>query len=184
MSDINEKPKRKRRGGRPPQSGAFSLLIKSGIDDLPDRRKYLRPYLTGAREGWIRDLGPTEADLTTSQKILVDRAVTFLGAIRLVEEYLKERGLFENPGGFLNAHLAQHYLAWNRALVDALRLLGIDKRKTKERELGVLEVIAEYAKAEVQPVEDGPGSAQEGQREVDPRDLQSEAREASLKGRN
>ena len=134
--------------GRPPQSGAFSLLTKGSVDDLPKRRRYLRPYLIGAREGWIRDIGPTEDELSTSQRILIDRAVTFLGAIRLTEEHMREKGLFEKPSGLLNAHLTQHYLAWNRSLIECLRLLGIDRRKGAEAIPTVAEIIEEARQAE------------------------------------
>jgi len=65
--------------------------------ELPDNRRYLAPYLTGVREGLIRDLGPTEEDLTTAQKVLIDRLVNYLGIVRLIEEYVKERGIFQNP---------------------------------------------------------------------------------------
>ena len=128
MTANKQAPKgQKKRTGRPPRSGAFSILTK-GIDGLPDKRRYIEPYLSGARNGWIRDYGPREEDMTTTQRVMVDRAVTFLGAIRLTEECFRENGLFLNPGGLLNPHLMEHYLAWNRALFKCLSLLGIDKR--------------------------------------------------------
>jgi len=157
--------KQKNKGGRPPQHGGFSFLVKGDPISLPRKRRYIRPYLANARAGWIRDIGPTEADLTTSQRVLIDRAVTFLGAIRLVEEHLKERGLFENPGGFLNAHLTQHYLAWNRALVECLRLLGIDKKQAANAIPTIAEIIAEAdvedAQAQAAPTSK-PGAARRG----------------------
>jgi hypothetical protein len=80
----------------------------------------------------IRDLGPTEGGLSTAQRILIDRTTTFLGVVRLIEEYVREKGVFANPGGFLNPALSQHYLSWNRAITNNLALLGIDKRKADE----------------------------------------------------
>jgi len=164
MSQNEAKTKAKAKGGRPPQSGAFSVITKGSADELPARRRYIRPYLIGAREGWIRDIGGTEEGLTTSQRVLIDRAVTFLGAIRLVEEYLRERGLFKNPGGLLNAHLTTHYLAWNRALVDCLRLLGIDKRQV-DKSMTPLEIAAEIdAEKAQEAAASGPGRGKAGRR--------------------
>jgi len=122
----DDKPKKKR--GRPPRHGGYSLITRG---ELPDNRRYLAPYLTGVREGLIGDLGPTEEDLTTAQKVMVDRVVNYLGIVRLIEEYVKEKGIFQNPGGFLNPALSQNYLAYCGHIQRALVALGIDKRQVE-----------------------------------------------------
>lgn len=165
MAANEPKTKGKNKGGRPPVHGAFSLLTRASIDELPKRRRYLRPYLTDCREGWIHDLGGEER-LTTSQRVLVDRAVTFLGAIRLVEEHMKEKGLF--PGGLLNAGLTQHYLAWNRALTECMKLLGIDRRPA-EAPMSPLEIAAEIDAERVEA-----GNQARGTEKASPSAAQSE----------
>lgn len=125
---MPDKEQKKRRG-RPPRHGGYSLLTRG---ELPDNRRYLAPYLTGVREGLIHDLGPTEEDLTTAQKVMIDRLVNYLGIVRLIEEYVKERGIFQNPQGFLNPALSQNYLAYCGHIQRALVALGIDKKKIKE----------------------------------------------------
>jgi hypothetical protein len=67
--------------------------------ELPSkRRRYIRPYLQSVREGLIRDHGPTEESLTTGQKVLIDRVVTCLGVVRLVEEYGRSTGVLDKGG--------------------------------------------------------------------------------------
>lgn len=158
---TREEPKKKRKGGpgRDRRHGAFSLITKGSADELPRHRRYLRPYLTGCREGWIRDLGGEE-NMTTSQKVLVDRAVTFLGAIRLIEEHLKDQGIFQQPGGFLHDHLTTHYLRWNRALTNVLGQLGITTKPAPELPTP-LEIAAEIDAGKArEEAESGPGIAQ------------------------
>ena len=125
---MSTKSEKKRRG-RPPRHGGYSLMTRG---ELPENRRYLAPYLTAVREGLIRDLGPTEADLTTAQRVLVDRVVNFLGIARLIEEYVKDRGIFQNPQGFLNPALSKNYLAYCGHIQRALMALGIDKRQSSD----------------------------------------------------
>jgi len=93
MEKNKSKLTRKSRRGRPPKHGGYSLLTKG---ELPENRQYLRTYLTDVREGLIRDLGPKEENLTTAQLVLIDRVITKLGIIRLIEEHVKEKGIFKN----------------------------------------------------------------------------------------
>ena len=140
MSEKEPKLEKKAKRGRPQlKHGGFSLLTRG---ELPENRQYLRPYLTEAREGLIRDLGPTEEDLTAAQRILLDRVITNLGIVRLIEEYVKEKGIFQNPGGFLNPALATHYIAYNNSIRLNLQALGINKR-VGDKILGPLELAAE-----------------------------------------
>jgi hypothetical protein len=103
-------------------------MVKAG--ELPIRRTYLRAYLTEVRAGLIRDLGPTEADLTTGQRVILDRAVSKLSILRCIEEYVKEEGVFR--GRELSPVLAKNYVTYAEALRRDLQALGIDKRKADE----------------------------------------------------
>jgi len=104
---------------------------------LPDNRAYLRPYLSGVREGLIHDLGPTEKDLLTGQKLLIDRAVGITGVIRLIEEHAKENGIFE--GKTLAPVLSANYNVFVNNLRMILLALGL-KTCASERILGPLEL--------------------------------------------
>jgi hypothetical protein len=125
--------------------GGYSLMVKSG--ELPERRSYLRAYLTEVREGLILDLGPTEEDLTTAQRVILDRAISKLCLIRCIEEFIKEQGVFK--GIELSPVLAQSYLSYCESLERSFRTLGIDKRKSNEL-LTPLEVAAEIDKSKAE----------------------------------
>ena len=103
----------------------------------------------------IRDLGPKECDLTAAQKVLIDRCVTGLGIVRLIEEYVKEKGIFERPGGFLNPALATHYIAYNNSVRLNLQALGI-KRKDPGDQEPPLHVYLETKAKRVDKGETGP----------------------------
>ena len=123
-----QKPEKKRPGrklGVKVRHGGYSLLTRG---KLPQNRRYLRPYLSSVRTGLVLDVSGREEDLTTAQRILIDRVVTFLGVVRLMEEHAKEKGIFSNSQGMLNPALGVHYLAFNRNIKEILALLGIDKR--------------------------------------------------------
>jgi hypothetical protein len=130
--------KTKDKGGRPIiRHGAYSYMTKLS---LPDNRAYLRPYLSGVREGLILDLGPTEEDLTTAQKLLIDRVVGQTGVIRLIEEHCREQGIFR--GARLQPVLAANYGAFTSSLRLNLQALGINAR-AGEKILSPLEIAAE-----------------------------------------
>lgn len=118
------KPKGKGKIGRPPVHGGYSLMRKG---ETPQNRRYVRAYLIDAREGLIKDLGPTEADLSMAQLVLVDRVVTKLGIIRLIEEHVKDNGVFIK--GLLNPALSDSYLSYSNSVRLCLQALGINTRK-------------------------------------------------------
>jgi hypothetical protein len=125
--------------GRPARHGGYSLLTR-GV--LPEKRKYIGHYLTAIREGLIHDLAASEEDLSTAQRVLIDRVITFLGVIRLIEEYAREHGVLDNRGR-LTSGLTAHYLSFNRHIKDCLALLGLDRRKADEA-LTIQDVIREF----------------------------------------
>ena len=94
--------------------------------EVPEHRQYIKKYLTNIREGIIRDIGPVEKDLTTAQLILIDRLISLIGVIRLIEEKAKEDGIFK--GQDLTPSLKQSYISYNNTVRLTLRELGIDKK--------------------------------------------------------
>ena len=107
---------------------------------VPETRQYVKKYLTGVREGIIKDIGPTEQDLTTAQLVLVDRIVSLLGVIRLIEEKAREDGIFK--GQELSPSLRHSYISYNNTVRLTFRELGIDKRVSNGMET-LEQIIAE-----------------------------------------
>ena len=120
---MNRK-KMKREGGKI-KHGGFSFLARG---ELPEHRRYLLRYLSGAREGLIRDLGPTEANLTTAQIIIIDRIVTKLGVIRCIEEHIRENSVM--IGHNLAPSLKQSYISYNNSVRLDHDKLGIHKKQS------------------------------------------------------
>jgi len=128
MSENKSKLTVKLKRGRPKcKHGGYSFLVKG---ELPENRKYVLRYLTAARENLIRDLGPTEEDLTAAQIILIDRVVTKLGVIRCIEEHIRENTVM--VGHRLAPSLSASYLAYNNSVRLDLQALGLNKKKADE----------------------------------------------------
>jgi hypothetical protein len=142
-------------------------MVRAG--ELPERRTYLRAYLTEVREGLVNNLGPLEADLTTAQVVLIDRVISKLSIIRCIEEHVREKGVFTKAGE-LDSVLSKSYLAWANSIRLDLQALGLDK-KAGERILSPLEVAAEIDRAKTGARGDGEAGAGEV---VDPRASQGE----------
>jgi len=113
----------KRGGKRQRTHGGYSFLTRG---ELPENRAHILKYLMAAREGLVRDLGPTENDLTTAQIILVDRITTKLGIIRCIEEHIREHSVMD--GKELASCLRASYLAYNNSLRLDLQALGLDRK--------------------------------------------------------
>lgn len=151
MNDNKAKKNSKKKPGRPPQSGAYSLIVQAG--ELPERRTYLRIDLQASHDGLIKDLGPREADLTTAERLLIDRAISKLGVIRCIEEHVKETGVFK--AGELSPVLAKSYTNYCESLRRDLEALGINKR-AGERILSPLEIAAEIDAEKAEAGQAGP----------------------------
>jgi len=119
-----------KRGGQKVKHGGYSFMVKG---ELPENRKHILRYLTAARENLIRDLGPTEEDLTAAQIIIIDRIVSKLGVVRCIEEYIRENAVM--TGARLSPSLRESYLAYNNSIRLDLQALGIDKRQTENMNL-------------------------------------------------
>jgi hypothetical protein len=134
MEDKPKKRKGKKPGPKPGSKyrhGGYSLLMKG---TLPERRRYIGHYLSEVREGLIHDLAKKEEDLSTAQKVLIDRIITFMGVVRLIEEHAKQHGVLDSRGRPTSG-LTGHYLTFNRQIKEMLSLLGIEKRQEPEMDL-------------------------------------------------
>jgi len=112
--------------GRPRTHGGYSFL---STGKLPEHRRAISRYLTQIREGLVNDFGPTEADLSTSQVILINEITTSAGFLRLVEEHCKEAGAFGKDGE-LRRCLSAFYLSMlNSQRLNILALKNIGRRE-------------------------------------------------------
>ena len=123
---VSSRKKTKR--GRPLKHGGYSIIVRQG--ELPENRKHVREYLNLVRDGIISDLGPTEEDLTTAQLVLIDRLVSLLSVVRMIEEYAKEKGAF--TGDRLSESLRESYISYNNSIRLILDKLGIEKRVVED----------------------------------------------------
>ncbi|GAG56151.1 unnamed protein product [marine sediment metagenome] len=85
MTDT-KKRKRKLKPGRRPTHGGY-VFLRSGL--ISKDNKHIEQYLSAMRSGYIKELGPTEDDLSTGQTVLLNQLVTCIGFTRLVEENAK-----------------------------------------------------------------------------------------------
>jgi len=127
MSKNNTKLTTKLESGRKKRHGGFTYF---STGRLPKHRKYIEKYLTAARESLIKDLGPTEEDLTAAQIIIIDRIVSKLGVVRCIEEHIRENSVMR--GHDLAPSLKASYLAYNNSIRLDLQALGIEKRRADE----------------------------------------------------
>jgi len=125
MTIKESKLEGKSKRGRPPKHGGYSILSRG---EIPENRRYIAKYLSEVREGLIEDLGPSEEDLSTAQRVLINRVISKLGVIRCVEEYIKENSVI--VGNDLAPSLKASYLAYNNSIRLDLQALGIEKRAT------------------------------------------------------
>ena len=116
-----------KRGGQKVKHGGYSFLVKG---ELPESRKHVLRYLTAARENLIKDLGPTEEDLTAAQIIIMDRIVSKLGVIRCIEEHIRENSVMVKND--LAPSLKASYLAYNNSVRLDLQALGIERRRADD----------------------------------------------------
>lgn len=113
--------------GKKRSHGGYAYLTTG---KLPVHRKYIEKYLTAVRNGLVRDLGPTEHDLTTAQIVIIDRIVSKLGIIRCIEEHTRENSVM--IGSNLAPALGQSYLAYDNSIRLGLTALGISTKRADE----------------------------------------------------
>lgn len=114
--------------------------------EMPQEKAHLVKYLSGLREGLIQDLGPKESDLTTAQKLLVERLISKVGFLRLIEEYAMSQGLFQ--GNRLLPVIERNYIGIDTAIQRNLSLLGIGTKRQSEGR--TLEAVVEELEAKKQ----------------------------------
>ncbi|HZX11350.1 MAG TPA: hypothetical protein VFG01_10445 [Acidobacteriota bacterium] len=96
---------------------------------VPKSRKYIEKYIGSVRDNLIKDLGPTQDDLTTAQMVLIDRVIMKLGFLRLIEEYIRETGeIFKGNTGKLLPCISNDYTRFAESVRRDLSTLGINKR--------------------------------------------------------
>ena len=140
------KPKKKRRKtGRPPKHGGYSLIVK---DELLKKHPHLRRHLEDTRSGLCRDIAGCEANLTEQQRIMIDRIISKLSIVRLIEVYIEQYGAFrrdrlqKDKVLELEPALGNSYLAFSNSIDRALVALGIE-RKDLAKALTPAEITAE-----------------------------------------
>lgn len=150
---MSEKAQRKKPGRKPESRithGAYSLIARG---EFPSKRRYIERWLSDVRAGLVRDLGPTETDLSTGQAIRIDRIIGKLGILRRIEEHDREKGV--RKGNELSSALGKNYVGWANSLRLDLLALGISKKNGK-RILSPLEIAAEIdAEKGREPAGDG-----------------------------
>lgn len=83
-------------------------------------------YFSEVRQGLVRDLGG-EAQITTAQRLLIDRIIFKLGFLRLVEIWVCDHGPFRQDGqGF--EPVVEVYLSYANSLRNDLVQLGIERK--------------------------------------------------------
>jgi len=132
--------------GLPPKHGGYTYL---STGRLPRHRRYIRRYLTEIRQSYVAELGGREGEdgLSPGQRILVDRLVTCLGFLRLIEEKARDTGIFK--GDDLMASLGKGYVSFLNTAVRIVESLGIERRRdegmTPEGLKGLIEAEAKAA---------------------------------------
>jgi hypothetical protein len=121
------KTKKNKRMGRPPKHGGFSIVYK---DDQLKKNPKIRQYLQDCRGGLVKDIAGTEDNLTEQQRIMIDRIISKLSIVRLIEAYVEANGAFD--GDSLKDCLGRSYIAFTNSIDRALSALGIDKKYSEE----------------------------------------------------
>ncbi len=125
----------KRKGGRKPVHGTYALIKKGNI---PPQYRAIARYLGTTREGLIEDLGGDDR-ITTAQRVLVDRAMTALGVVSLVEKFIRDKGYLigDRIPAFLLHDLSHRFLSWDRKLESTLINLGLERKKVQDEPLTI-----------------------------------------------
>lgn len=98
--------------------GGYTFMVTGRI---PDDKREIERYLTGIRIGYVLDIGPKEADLTTGQIVLLDTLITLKGVNRCIEvEALKALDI---------RGMEQNYNTRNNQIIKICALLGIEHRE-------------------------------------------------------
>jgi len=144
---VENKAKRKGPGRPKTRHGGYTYLVTG---KLPENRGYLRTFLEDTREGLIRDYGPTEADLSTAQLVMIDRIITALGVCRCIEEKAREDGVFhmvfdskgtDSKGHILRGSLGDRYISFQNVIRLNLCKMNELARKEDPKTINVTDII-------------------------------------------
>ncbi|MDW7759453.1 MAG: hypothetical protein SCM96_02315 [Acidobacteriota bacterium] len=152
--------KKPRKIGRPLKHGGYSLAVRSGT--LPEDMNRVRRYLEDIRQGLIHDHGGDEDAIPAGRRILIDRVISKLGVLRVIEEHLGESGIL--VGDTLAPILRQNYLAWANSIRLDLVALGLDPDHPGGKPLTpaeLLDLAAEEGREAQDSAEPGHGAVQE-----------------------
>jgi hypothetical protein len=142
MNEIELKPKRIRRRGRPPKSGAYSPICREEfLEEYPEIRRYIQ----GSRDGLIEDRlarsgGKTEVDLTAAERLMIDRQVSKLAVSRQIEVYLRRHGILRRDRLKMRQVLEPEpillfWLNLQNSIDRGLTALGLEPPKREESEV-------------------------------------------------
>ena len=92
MSKNKGKKRKKDNRGRPRKHGGYSLQIK---DKLLQASPRVKQYLKETREGLIRDVAGSEENLSEQQRILIDRIISKLLILRIIELWIEQGGVWD-----------------------------------------------------------------------------------------
>jgi hypothetical protein len=126
--------KQKKQRGRPFKHGAYSIIHRDG---LLKKHKDIEKFLEDCRKGLIRDVAGSEEALSEGQKILIDRIISKLAILRLIEIYIERYGPFnrqklKQKTLELEPVLGESFLAFSNSIRASLVVLGVDRRKFDE----------------------------------------------------
>jgi hypothetical protein len=165
--------RKKRRIGRPPKHGGYSLVYRSEIiKEHPE----LRRHLDDTRTGLIQSVAGLEENLSEQQRLIIDRTISQLALARLEELYIEKYGILRKDQlrrGILEVEpILNHWMSLNNSIRNNLALLGMEKRQVEET-LTPLQIAAEIDKEKEEEAEKRARLAQRGQSQSE------EARESS-----
>lgn len=112
--------------------GGYSYISK-GV--MPSDKKYVERYLTQMRDAYIRDLGPTEDDLSSGQAILLNKLVTMEGLTRCMEIQAARKE---------SLNLPQNHSTYVNLILKICVILGIERREASDSEPTLQDIIEGY----------------------------------------
>ena len=123
---------RPRKRGRPPTHGAYITSLK---DQYLKTTPQVRRFLESTRFGLIRDVAGSEENLSEQQRIMIDRVISRLLILRVIEGWIVRDGIWDRKALLgkpstlkLESCLSDSYLAYSNSIDRALKSLGLEKK--------------------------------------------------------
>lgn len=146
--------------------GGYSVAMK---DELLRSRPEILRYLKRTQRDIVRDICPEgDVHLTATRRILIDRVMSKLATVRLIETYIGEHGILRQDRLDQRVLEAEPifgvWLSLNNQIREDLKLIGFE-RKALEAEaltpMQLLEAAGEDADLAAQGAQEGPQEARE-----------------------